>query len=230
MIESPSPTDRNEQRLADLELFIRGVVHDLNNALNVMKTNLYLLRQRLPEDEVKISRPLLRINDQVDAIRTLLEGHQALYHASQPVRQRVDLRRLVEQVLQEGHVPEGYRVEVRAEEDLPPAEVDPRLVAAALRALLRNSVRAMSGSGEIQVRLARADGGVELAVADSGPGIPPEILDQAFEPFVSTWPDHAGLGLALVQRVARAHGGRATLYSSPEEGTRVSLFFPQHAE
>jgi signal transduction histidine kinase len=220
------PADPNEQRLADLEVFVRGVVHDLNNALNVMKTNLYLLRQRLPEDEVKITRPLERINDQVDAIRLLLEGHQSLYHTAQPARQRLDLNEVVAQVVRESRIPEGYRTEVATDETLPQVDGDPKLIAAALRALLRNSMRAMPGTGELRVATRNAGGRAEIIVADSGPGIPSEIGESAFTPFVTTWSDHAGLGLALVERVARAHGGSAELRSNLGEGTQVTISLP----
>ena len=220
------PAELNEKRLDDLELFVRGVVHDLNNALNVMKTNLYLLRQRLPEDEVKITRPLERINDQVDAIRVLLEGHQSLYQTAQPARQRLDLNDLVARVVEDSRIPEGYQLSVQPDETLPPVEVDPKLIAAALRALLRNSVRAMPGTGEIRVLTHNTGDQAEITVEDTGPGIPAEISSQAFVPFVSTWPDHAGLGLALVERVARAHGGSAELHSNLGEGAQVTISLP----
>jgi signal transduction histidine kinase len=216
----------DEQRLADLELFVRGVVHDLNNALNVMKTNLYLLRQRLPGDEAKIQRPLTRIEDQVGVIRNMLEGYQALYHTEHPSRQRVDLNDLVRTVLQNAGIPEGYQTRLELAEPLPLVEADPKLIEAALRAIFRNSVRAMPGTGEICVTTQATSDGVELTVHDTGPGIPPEILEHVFHPFVSTWPEHAGLGLALVDRVAVAHSGTARVDSLPGQGTRVSLHFP----
>lgn len=220
-------SEPNDQRLADLELFVRGVVHDLNNALNVMKTNLYLLKQRLPQDDVKITRPQERIQDQVEAIRLLLEGHQSLYHTAQPILHRINLNEVVGRVVEESRIPEGYQLEFRADESLPPLqEGDPNLIAAALRALLRNSVRALPGTGSIRIETRNSGAFAELSVTDSGPGIPPEIADHAFEPFVSTWPDHAGLGLALVERVARAHGGSATLRLGPGDGSHVTISLP----
>lgn len=219
-------TSTDEQRLADLELFVRGVVHDLNNALNVMKTNLYLLRQRLPADEIKIQRPLTRIEDQVGTIRNMLEGYQALYHAEQPSRQRTDLNELVRNVLQHAGIPEGYQTRLELDDRLPLVDVDPKLMEAAIRALLRNSIRAMPGAGEIVVSTQAGTDGVDLVVQDTGPGIPEQIRDQVFQPFVSTWPEHAGLGLTLVDRVALAHQGRASVSCAPGEGTRVAIQLP----
>ncbi|MCC2672119.1 MAG: histidine kinase, partial [Armatimonadetes bacterium] len=198
IVERSDPA--NDQRLADLEVFVRGVVHDLNNALNVMKTNLYLLRQRLPGDETKIVRPLTRIEDQVGAIRVLLEGYQSFYHAEQPAFQRANLNEVARNVLAATMIPEGYQVQLELDDTLPVVEADPKLIEAALRALIRNSIRAMSGTGTIRITSREEAGAVEFAVEDSGPGIPAEIRDRALEPFVSTWPEHAGLGLALVDR------------------------------
>lgn len=221
-----TPVQNDDQRLADLELFVRGVVHDMNNALNVMKTNLYLLRQRLPAEEIKIQRPLSRIEDQVGTIRNMLEGYQALYYAEQPSLQRVELSELVRRVIENTAIPEGYELQLEFAEELPLIEADPKLLEAVLRALLRNSMRAMPGAGEIRVTTQRQGNTVALTVEDTGPGIPEEIRDQVLQPFVSTWPEHAGLGLTLVDRVATSHGGRATVTSAPGEGTRVTLDFP----
>jgi signal transduction histidine kinase len=219
-------TQSEEQRLADLELFVRGVVHDLNNALNVMKTNLYLLRQRLPADETKIQRPLTRIEDQVGTIRNMLEGYQALYHADQPSRQRVNLSELVEKLLQTVGIPEGYQLHQELADSLPLVDADPKLIEASVRAILRNSIRAMPGTGDIRLITRAAGDGVELVVLDSGPGIPAEIQDRVFQPFVSTWPEHAGLGLTLVERVAASHGGMVSVTSTPGEGARVTIQLP----
>jgi signal transduction histidine kinase len=223
---APPEPDAEDQRLADLEIFVRGVVHDLNNALNVMKTNLYLLRQRLPGEEIKVQRPLERIDDQVEVIRSLLSGHQSLYHAGHPMRQRTDLNDVVRAAVEDARIPDGYRLELRLDRSLPQVDLDPKLTSLALRAVLRNAVRAMPGSGDIRVSTCQRGLYAEISVEDSGPGFPPEIEHEAFRPFVSTWPEHAGLGLALTDRVARGHGGHALVESEEGQGARVAICLP----
>ena len=223
--EPPAP----DQRIADLELFVKGVVHDLNNSLNVIKTNLYLLRQRLAGGDAKMVRPLERIDDQVTAIRRLLEGHQAFYHTEQPVMQRVNVNDVARAVAESATVPEGYDLKLDLDPSVPYVSADPRLLDASLRALLRNSVRAMAGSGMIRLSTRAGDGRVEVVVEDSGPGIPESLLPRAREPFVSGWPEHAGLGLALVDRVAHAHGGEIEITSTSGEGARVAILLPTAA-
>ena len=222
-----SSTDTQDQRLADLELFVKGVVHDLNNSLNVIKTNLYLLRQRMPNPDTRTARPLERIDDQVTTIRRLLEGHQAFYNAEHPVMQRTDLNEVVRAVADEALVPEGYELQLMLEPGGCSVTADPRLLDAALRALIRNSIRAMAGSGTIRVCTQRGPDTARLVVEDTGPGIPEGMREKVVQPFISTWPEHAGLGLALVQRIARAHHGEAQVDAGGEGGARVTLEWPQ---
>src|SRR6266542_6291617 len=84
------PTGRTagDQRMADLATFSSGLVHDIRNPLNVIRTNVYLLRQRLAEADPKVLRAVERIDDQVTVAMALLDGVQAFYRAEQPQFQR----------------------------------------------------------------------------------------------------------------------------------------------
>jgi signal transduction histidine kinase len=69
--------------------------------------------------------------------------------------------------------------------------------------------------------------GLEIEVADSGPGIPTEIVNRLFEPFFTTKGSGTGLGLAIVERIASAHGGQATATNCPEGGAAFTLLIPE---
>jgi signal transduction histidine kinase len=79
------------------------------------------------------------------------------------------------------------------------------------------------------VRLRNPEPGrVEIEVADSGPGLDPEVRERVFEPFFSTKTAGSGLGLALVKKIAEDHGGGVRLDSEPGAGTRAILWLPAH--
>jgi signal transduction histidine kinase len=215
-----------ERRMADLARFVDGLVHDLRNPLNVIKTNLYLLRQRIPTDDPKVARSLTRIEDQLAAEERLLESAQAFYRADQPYLQQVQVNELVRRVISTTSVPEGCDLRAELREDLPTVRADPHLVEAALRALIRNAVEAVAGSGCIRVETGCAGTSVRLAVQDDGEGIPEEVLRRVFEPLFTTRRAHGGLGLALVARIARGLGGRVLVGSRVGQGTHVVIELP----
>ena len=92
-----------------------------------------------------------------------------------------------------------------------------------------NSVQAMNGRGRLSLEVAREGGHVALAVSDTGPGIPHELLPRVFEPFYSGKPNGSGLGLTIAERIVAAHGGRIEIDTAPGSGTRVTLRFPIEA-
>jgi len=89
-----------------------------------------------------------------------------------------------------------------------------------------NAVEAMPSGGQLQVEVGRTAGGVEVAVTDTGPGIPKELQEQILKPFFSTKATGTGLGLPLVARVAAAHGGRLAFQTEPGRGTTFRLELP----
>jgi signal transduction histidine kinase len=109
-------------------------------------------------------------------------------------------------------------------------EVDPTLIGRALGNLLENAKR--HAGGVERLRVATGDACVRFEVLDHGPGFTEEVLRRAFEPFYSSGREDAargaslGLGLALVARIAKAHGGRAFAENRPEGGARAVVELP----
>ncbi len=88
----------------------------------------------------------------------------------------------------------------------------------ALLNLALNAVDAMPDGGSLTIRATRHGRGVDLQVADTGPGLSEEARRRAFEPFYTTKSGGTGLGLAIVYRIAEAHGGRVLAANSPSGG------------
>jgi signal transduction histidine kinase len=118
----------------------------------------------------------------------------------------------------------------------PVLRADPQLLERAVRNLLRNAVEAQRGAGAgdraadhgaVEVSVAPlADGGCELVVADRGSGVPEEIEERLFHPFVTGRAGGVGLGLALAHRIVSLHGGGLRLEPRPGGGTRAVMSFP----
>jgi signal transduction histidine kinase len=103
---------------------------------------------------------------------------------------------------------------------------DAELLKIAFVNLFINSAQAMQGHGVISVVVAAEAGACRIAVADSGPGIPAEIRDKLFTPFVTTKARGTGLGLSTVKRLVEAHQGSIRVDSPPGGGTTITIEIP----
>jgi CheY-like chemotaxis protein len=119
-------------------------------------------------------------------------------------------------------------LETRYDPDLPPALADRQQVQQVLLNLLTNALQAMSGKPRMRlsVTVTSLDDRLAVRVADSGPGIPAEVLPRIFDPFFSTKASGTGLGLSVSYAIARAHGGELSVSSTPGHGTTFTLVLP----
>ena len=108
----------------------------------------------------------------------------------------------------------------------PTVRADPNQLRQVFWNVFLNAVQAMKGAGTLSVATRQADGAVQIAVDDTGPGVPREDVVRLFEPFQTRRPGGIGLGLATVRRIVEDHGGRVSLSSEPGAGTRVLIALP----
>ncbi len=112
---------------------------------------------------------------------------------------------------------------------LPAITADASQIQQALMALLINACQAMDeDGGQVRITTRAADAGIEMVVADTGPGMEPDVARHAFEPFFTTKEQGGGvgLGLSVVYGIVERHGGRIDLKTAPGEGCRFTLWFP----
>jgi signal transduction histidine kinase len=130
-----------------------------------------------------------------------------------------------------GRIPSGVEVVRLYDEDLPTIEGFPGDLNTVWTNLLDNALDAVGESGRITIRTRGSGDGVEVSVENTGPVVPPEVLDRVFDPFFTTKPIGKGTGLGLAMAygvVAKRHRGRISMTSVPE-ATRVSVMLPLHA-
>ena len=122
----------------------------------------------------------------------------------------------------------GQTVEEKLARQLPTAPLDPAQIKQVLVNLVKNAVQAMTKGGVLTVQTGSGADGVWVSIADTGCGIPQEQLNRIFEPFFTTKRKGSGLGLMIVQRIVREHGGLIKLESNVGQGTRFRIWLPLH--
>jgi nitrogen fixation/metabolism regulation signal transduction histidine kinase len=233
------------QRAAAWSEVARRLAHEIKNPLTPIQLSAERLQMKLAgkldaEGAAMLERATRTIVDQVEAMKNMVNDFRDYARLPPPMPAPLGLNALVREVLELYH--EGA-VKVIASLDplLPLIEADANQLRQVLHNLIKNAAEAMTekvgGGGRepadtsaicitVLTRLSRH--GVQLAVADNGPGFPAQILTHAFEPYVTTKPKGTGLGLAIVQKIIVDHGGTITLANRPEGGAEVSVQLPLH--
>jgi signal transduction histidine kinase len=135
-------------------------------------------------------------------------------------------------VLNEQQIPQGIRLARKLAASNCTLPIDIEQMRRAVINLFENSVQAFADLGsdsnerQIIVSTRLAGDRFELAVEDTGPGIPQEVLPRVFEPLFSTRSFGTGLGLPIVKRIVDQHGGTIEISSAPAEGTRAVISLP----
>ncbi|MCW2240130.1 response regulator [Azospirillum canadense] len=235
---------RQSQKLEAIGQLTGGVAHDFNNLLTVIVGNLGLIERRANNpDEV---RGMAAAALTAAARGERLTQHLLAFARRQALRpQVVDVNRLVSGLvpLVQRAVGERIAVDLRLANDLAHCRIDPNQCETALLNLAVNARDAMPDGGRLTIatRNARLDSAagelgpgdyVAVVVADTGAGIPPDILPHVFEPFFTTKDvgKGSGLGLSQIYGFARQSGGQAQIESAVGEGTTVTLLLPQTRE
>jgi len=122
----------------------------------------------------------------------------------------------------------GVQLRIRTARQIPLAPIDPVQIQQVLVNLVKNAMQAMTKGGTLTLATGEGSDGVWVSVGDTGGGIPQEQLNRIFEPFYTTKKKGSGLGLMIVQRIVRAHGGRIELESKVGRGTTFRIWLPLH--
>jgi two-component system, sporulation sensor kinase E len=122
----------------------------------------------------------------------------------------------------------GLNLRTRLARQLPATPIDPTQIQQVLVNLIKNALQAMTKGGTLTLQTGEGTEGVWVSVADTGGGIPQEQINRIFEPFYTTKKKGTGLGLMIVQRIVRAHGGRIELESQVGRGTTFRIWLPLH--
>lgn len=214
------------EKLATVGQLTASIAHEVNNPIAVIQGNLDLLRELLgPEAVARVAPELKLVDEQIQRMRLIVTQ---LLQFARPTEfagyvEALDPARVLEDCLVlVGHLLARTRIELQRElAATRPVAINRQELQQVLVNLLVNAVHAMEPRGGGTLRLATRDAGpdaVEIVVADSGPGLPPDLLAQLFQPFVTRKREGTGLGLWISRGIVERYGGDIAAANRAEGG------------
>ncbi len=198
------------EKLASIGRMAAGVAHEVRNPLGVIRSSASLVEEALPERESELRRACSFIREEVDRLNGFVTTILDFSRPIQPVRSGVRISEVFDSALTLA----GTRLAgLQIERGTDPVGVqgDPDLLVQLVLGLVVNASESVSEAGRIALRAVGDREGVYLEVADDGPGVAAEDEEHLFEPFWTRKAKGTGLGLAMAQRIAEAHGGTLRL-------------------
>lgn len=233
--ESRRATDETIQseKLTALTLLAAGVAHEIGNPLNSLHIHLQLMERKLRKLP---DAPRKDLSKSLEVAREEIERLDAIIHqflgAIRPARLNLapeSINQLVAEsvaFLENEIRDRDILVEQELRSDLPLLEVDRNQLKQAFYNIIKNAFQAMEQDGLLRIRTDLEDDWLTISFSDTGGGISPEQMSKIFEPYFTTKASGTGLGLLIVRRIVREHGGEIDLVSDEGKGLTFTVRLP----
>ena len=224
-----------DERTSSVLLLAAGVAHELGNPLNSLTIHLQLIERKLKKlkaskDAESIAESLRVCRDEVTRLDGIISNFLEALRPRPPDLTETNLAEILTEVLRFQHrefADRGIVVEAETLDALPSVMADRNQLKQVFFNLTKNAMEAMQPGGSLKIKSRADDDSVYLLFGDSGSGIKQEDLARLFQPYHTTKPGGHGLGLMIVQRIMREHGGQVGIESKEGVGTVVTLQFPR---
>jgi len=224
---------RRSERLAALGQLSAGLAHELRNPLAVIKGSAETLMRKVANSDPIATEMASYISSEVNRMNSLVTRFLDFARPHKLEMRPEQIPPLIEQALKAARDrwPDAkVEVERRFTADLPLVSLDIDLMERVFANLALNAYEAMgAGGGKLRVAavpISDGERGVEITFQDTGPGIPPELREQIFNPFFTTKETGVGLGLSIVSKIVDDHRGSIRVTSEPGKGACFTVFLP----
>ncbi len=218
-----------KNRLMAIGMAASKIIHDLKTPLTVIVLTAQLIESLFPgcsEFSESIVKQTKLIDQLVREILDFAKGHEV-----EPIIQKVDLDAFFKDIMDTyGHSLQGREITLSTSNMVnEPVYFDESKIRRVMLNLIKNSSEAIPAQGNISVSAKLQSGWLQISVTDNGPGIPQEVMENLFKPFVTQGKPHGtGLGLAICQKLVHEHRGRLEYRPVETGGTRFDIRLPQN--
>lgn len=221
------------ERLNALTLLAAGVAHEIGNPLNSLNIHLQLMdrqaRKLEGKERAELEESIRVARGEIGRLDSIVTQFLRAIRPSKPQLRPENVNSIVEESIR-FFAPEiqarDIVVETELRPDLPLLQIDRDQIKQAFYNIIKNSFEAMKRRGILRVRSAMDDAHVRVSFTDNGGGMSPEALSRVFEPYYTTKSSGSGLGLLIVRRIVREHGGELAIESTEGKGLSLTIRLP----
>lgn len=222
------------ERLSTIGKMTAQIAHEIKNPLGSISLNAELIKEEISQfkgasDTTEADKLLNSIMSEVDRLTRIIEGYLQFARFPKSESSLEDINDIIEEVSNFLTL-EAYtdRIVVKKDLDtnLPHVPIDRRQIKQAILNITRNAFEAMPNGGELRITTANKGKEIEIAISDTGPGIPDEELDRIFDPFYSTKDTGTGLGLSIAHQIIGEHKGKIVCNSEKGKGATFTIRLP----
>jgi signal transduction histidine kinase len=221
------------ERLNALTLLAAGVAHELGNPLNSLNIHLQLMERQAGKIKSKAREELQHsidiCRDEINRLDSIVSQFLRAIRPSRPQLRPENINTIVEETVRFFSAEIEARdivVETELHSDLPLLQLDRDQMKQAFYNVIKNSFEAMKRRGILRIRTDRDESHVRVSFIDNGGGMSAEALSHVFEPYYTTKATGTGLGLLIVRRIVREHGGELAIESTEGKGLTLTIRLP----
>ena len=219
-----------KERLAAIGQMASVVGHEIRNPLAVINNSIFYIKTKLTKDSLldqKIERHISIIQSEVKQANSIIDEILTYSRSRELKPETLMLNHFLEELLSVYPFPSHIEVVKDFDPREPVVHIDPDEMRQCIRNLIGNGIEVVPKGGIVRVATELVEQNwVRVDVGDTGPGIPPDVLEKIFTPFYTTKARGTGLGLAVVRKVVDRHNGKVDVRTELGRGTTFSIFLP----